>query len=108
MGEYHILNDDEFNARETRNSQPVNISNSPWHILEHLKVAQWDILEFIRNPAHESPQWPEGYWPDPAEESDQVQWDQTISSFLSDIQALRDIVADPDTDLYAPIPHSTD
>jgi len=90
------------------NSKPANVSYTPWHILEHIRIAQWDILEFIRNPNHESPQWPSGYWPDPAEAADKDQWDITISLFLSNLQALRDIVVDPNMDLYAPIPHAAD
>jgi hypothetical protein len=90
------------------NTKPTSVSYTPWHILEHLHIAQWDILEFIRNPDHVSPQWPIGYWPSPAEAADQDQWDQTIDSFLSDAQELRDIVTDPNTDLYASIPHAPD
>jgi hypothetical protein len=90
------------------NTKPANVTYPPWHILEHLRIAQWDILEFIRNPEHVSPSWPAGYWPDPAKTADQDQWDRTISLFLSDLQSLRDIVADPETDLYAPIPHAED
>jgi hypothetical protein len=88
------------------NTRPANFTYTPWHILEHLRIAQWDILEFIRNPAHISPQWPEGYWPDPVATAGQEQWHSTISAFLSDLGALRDIVADPGTDLYAQIPHA--
>jgi hypothetical protein len=90
------------------NTKPPNVAYTPWHILEHIRIAQWDILEFIRNPDHISPQWPSGYWPDPAEAADQAQWERTIGSFLSDLGSLRDIVADPETDLYAPIPHAED
>ena len=88
------------------NTMPANVSYTPWHILEHIRIAQWDILEFIRDPAHVSPDWPKGYWPDPAEESDQNQWDETISAFLSNLGSLRSIVKDSDIDLYAPIPHA--
>lgn len=88
------------------NTQPANVSYTPWHILEHLRISQWDILEFIRDPDHVSPQWPMGYWPDPAAAANWEQWHSTISSFLSDLQDLRDIVADLETDLYAQIPHA--
>lgn len=88
------------------NSRPINISYTPWHILEHLRIAQWDILEFIRNPDHVSPEWPAGYWPNSEETAGKDQWEETISSLLSDLHALRDIVADPATDLYAQIPHA--
>jgi hypothetical protein len=88
------------------NTKPPNITYTPWHILEHLRIAQWDILEFIRNPAHVSPQWPEGYWPHPAETTDQEGWKKTVNAFLSDLGTLQDIVKDPATDLYAQIPHA--
>jgi hypothetical protein len=90
------------------NTRPVNVTYTPWHILEHLRIAQWDILEFIRNPAHVSPEWPKEYWPDQAKAADQNQWDETISLFLFNLGSLRDIVKDPDIDLYAPIPHAPD
>ncbi len=90
------------------NTMPINVTYTPWHILEHLRIAQWDILEFIRNPDHISPQWPAGYWPHPGESIDQEGWEKTISSFLSNLGSLRNIIKDPDTDLYAPIPHALD
>ncbi len=90
------------------NTHPPNITYSPWHILEHLRIAQWDILDFIRNPDYVTPEWPKDYWPDPGETADQAQWDQTINTFLSDAQSLRDIVSEPKTDLFAPIPHAPD
>ena len=90
------------------NTKPANVSYTPWHILEHMRIAQWDILEFIRIPDHVSPQWPSGYWPGPEETADKVHWDKTIGLFLSNLQTLRDMVVDPDKDLYAPIPHAAD
>ena len=88
------------------NTLPPNIPYTPWHILEHLRIAQWDILDFIRNPDYVTPDWPGGYWPEQNATADQKQWDKTISAFLSDAQTLREIVSDPQTDLYAPIPHA--
>jgi hypothetical protein len=90
------------------NTKPANVTYTPWHILEHIRIAQWDILEFIRNPDHVSPQWPSRYWPGQVEAADQGQWDRTTSLFLSNLQALRDMVVDPDIDLYVPIPHAKD
>ena len=88
------------------NTKPPNVDFTPWHILEHLRIAQWDILEFIRNPDHESPKWPEGYWQDPTEQADEVRWQQTLDEFRADMKALQDLVANPNTDLYAPLPHA--
>ena len=54
------------------NTKPPNVSYPPWYLLEHLRIDQWDILEFIRDPKHVSPAWPEGYWPSEKKEADQA------------------------------------
>jgi hypothetical protein len=77
-----------------------------WHLLEHIRIAQWDILEFIRNPEHVSPPWPAGHWPAPGEEADAARWAQTLADFHADLEALQAIVENPDTDLTAPLPHA--
>jgi hypothetical protein len=76
-----------------------------WQLLEHMRIAQWDILEFSRNPKHISPEWPEGYWPHSAKPPDPRSWAKSVQSFKSDLQAMKDLVSNPATDLYAPIPH---
>ena len=86
------------------NTRPPNMDYSPWHLLEHLRIAQWDILEFIRNPDHVSPEWPAGYWPSPREEADEARWLETLRQFRADSEALQAIVTDPATDLYAALP----
>ncbi|HEX6383919.1 MAG TPA: DinB family protein [Anaerolineae bacterium] len=91
---------------ESINQRPPNVAYTPWHILEHMRITQWDILEFIRNPGHVSPNWPAGYWPRQDEEADTGRWQKTLDDFYADLQALQDLVAEPDTDLYAPIPHA--
>jgi hypothetical protein len=88
------------------NQRPPHVIYTPWHLLEHLRLAQWDILEFIQNPHHVSPEWPDGYWPARDEETDEEGWKQTINQFQADLAALADIVADPGTDLYADLPHA--
>jgi hypothetical protein len=93
---------------ERINSLPPNVSYTPWHLLEHIRIAQWDILEFTRDPDHVSPRWPEGYWPSPDEQADEVKWETTISDFRADLRALQDMVEDSSTDLYAPLGHATD
>ena len=77
-------------------------------VTEHTRIAQWDILEFIRNPEYESPPWPEGYWPPEGTRANRAEWQQTLSAIRKDTQDLLDIVHDPHTDLYAPIPHAPD
>lgn len=90
------------------NRQPPHISYTPWHLLEHMRIAQWDILEFIRNPDHVSPVWPEGYWPRLEEHVDASRWVITIETFHADHKALQKLVTDPIINLYAPIPHAQD
>lgn len=88
------------------NTKPPHVPYTPWHLLEHIRIAQWDILEFIRNPDHISPEWPEGYWPPSNEKADQARWQTTINNIHADLKALQELVADPDTDLYAALPHA--
>jgi hypothetical protein len=76
-----------------------------WQLLEHLRIAQWDILQFSRNPKHISPEWPSGYWPHSAKPPDPRSWTKSVQSFRADLQEMKDLIADPSTDLYAPIPH---
>jgi hypothetical protein len=90
------------------NIKPLNVLYTPWYLLEHLRIAQSDILEFIRDPNHVSPAWPEGYWPPENEEADQAKWEKTISDFQADMQTLLDMVVDQQIDLYAPILHAPD
>lgn len=75
-------------------------------ILEHIRIAQWDILEFSRNPKHKSPKWPEGYWPKTAEPPSAEAWNESINQIDRDAKALQDLVKDPETDLFAKIPGS--
>ncbi len=87
-----------------RGAKPEKFPHSPWMILEHLRIAQWDILEFSRNQKHKSPKWPEGYWPKDAAPLDAAAWDSSVKQFLHDRKAMEDLVADPKTDLFAKIP----
>jgi len=78
-----------------------------WQVLEHIRIAQWDILEFSRNPKHVSPKWPEGYWPPQDQTGTPELWQETISKFRNDLKQMENLVADPATDLLAQIPHGT-
>jgi hypothetical protein len=90
------------------NHKPPNVPYTPWHLLEHIRIAQWDILEFVRNPDHVSPPWPKGYWPSPDEQANEARWQKTIADFRADLKAIENLVTDPNTDLLAPIPHAKD
>jgi len=88
------------------NTNPPHVDYTPWHLLEHLRISQLDILEYIRNPAYKSPAWPEGYWPAKGSTADPAAWAKSLDGFRADRQALADLIADPETDLAAPMPHT--
>ena len=78
---------------------------TPWQVLEHMRIAQWDILEFSRNAEHVSPKFPKGYWPDPDELGNAALWNETVEKFRADLKQMEELVADRSTDLFAKIPH---
>jgi hypothetical protein len=90
---------------KSRGAKPAGLPHTPWRLLEHLRICQWDILEFSRNPKHVSPQFPAGYWPAGDAPPDDAAWNRSIEAFRIDLKAMQDLVADPNTDLFAPIPH---
>lgn len=92
---------------EFRGKKPVGGPYTPWQLLEHMRIAQWDILEFSRKADHISPEWPDGYWPGSEAPTDGAAWNKSISDFRADLEAMKDLVGDPSTDLYARIPHGT-
>lgn len=87
------------------NTRPLNVDYSFWHLLEHLRITQWDILDYCRNPNYKELEWPKGYWPAKDATTDAKGWQQTIDQFIADRNALVAIVNNPQTDLYAQIPH---
>lgn len=91
---------------EAMNETAPNLTYTPWELLEHIRIAQWDILAFIRDPDHVSPDWPEGYWPAEGETATAEDWEQTVAQIRSDREALIALVEDPKMDLTAPLPHA--
>ena len=89
------------------NARAEGVPYTPWQLLEHMRVAQWDILEFSRSAAHVSPEWPEGYWPEEGVGADEDDWRRTVEGFQADLRAVEALVEDPANDLYARIPHGT-
>lgn len=71
-----------------------------------MRIAQWDILEFSRNPQHVSPEFPHGYWPPGDAPPDGKAWEKSLAAFRADLRAMQDLVANPAVDLFAPIPHA--
>lgn len=90
------------------NATAPNMPYSPWHILEHMRRVQWDIVAFIQDPGHVSPEWPRGYFPGPAEKADAAGWRKTIRDFLADRTALERMAEKAGADLFAPIAHARD
>jgi DinB superfamily len=88
-----------------RGAKPPGLPHTPWRLLEHMRIAQWDILRFSVDPDHVSPEFPAGYWPVGDAPPDAVTWDRSVQAFQADLQAMKDLVADPQTDLFARIPH---
>ena len=87
-----------------RGQRPTKLPHSLWMLLEHLRIAQWDILEFSRNPKYASLKWPEGYWPSTEAPPSAADWNATVRNFRQDLKAMQDLVKDPKTDLFARIP----
>jgi hypothetical protein len=90
----------------SRGIKVVGFPHTAWMLLEHVRLAQWDILEYSRNGAHVSPAWPKGYWPKSEAPPTEIAWDESVASFQEDLRAVEELVADPKTDLYAKIPWS--
>lgn len=88
-------------------SKLEGVSHTPWQLLEHIRLAQWDIVEFTRDPAHLSPDFPDGYWPDSDSPPDQDAWGGSVDAILEGLQTMIDLVRDHTIDLFEPIPHGT-
>lgn len=87
-----------------RGATVPNCPFTPWRLLEHMRITQWDILEFSRNPKHTSPEWPRGYWPAQDAPPDAAAWDRSLGTIREDLATMQELVKDPATDLFAPIP----
>jgi hypothetical protein len=85
-------------------ARPAGQPHTPWRLLEHLRIAQWDILRFCLDPGHVSPEFPGGYWPAGDAPPDPAGWDRSADAFRADLRAVQELVADPATDLLAPLP----
>jgi hypothetical protein len=83
-----------------------NGSVTPWHMLEHIRLTQWDILDYVRNRDYVEPDWPADYWPDESARATPEQFQATLDAFRADNDALRGIVRDPATDVFATIPNT--
>ncbi len=87
------------------NRKVEGVPYTPWQLLEHMRIAQWDIVEFSLRAAHASPKWPEGYWPEKAEGATEEDWRQTVERIRADLRRMEALVEDESNDLHARIPH---
>ena len=76
-----------------------------WELFEHIRIAQWDIVEFSKSAKHQSPEFPKGYWPQEPAPQDAGAWKQSVASFRRDLAGMKAMVLDPEVDLHAKIPH---
>jgi hypothetical protein len=90
---------------ELAGQRVAGLPHTAWQLLHHLWIAQWDILEFIRAPSHESPPWPEGYWPREPAPAKATDWPDTVKKFRADLAAVIGLVRDTNNDLFSPFPH---
>lgn len=90
---------------DQRGKKIPDIPYTAWQLLEHVRIAQWDIVEFTIDPAHVSPDWPDGYWPKEATPPTERSWDESIASFKDELAKMTALVRDPSTDLHTPLPH---
>lgn len=91
---------------EMINTHPPNVPYTFWHLLEHLRIAQWDILDFINNPDYIALDWPTGYWPDPAVAASPDDWEKTVSQFREDRTNLAGLIKNEKIDLIAELKHA--
>jgi len=108
-GQAHVTFDDavkDFPAKQ-RGVKPNGMPYTAWQLLEHIRIAQWDILEFSRDSKHTSPKWPEGYWPEAEKPTSEAAWDKSIAAVKRSLLEMQNLINDPKTDLNATIPHGT-
>jgi len=88
-----------------RGIKPEGSPHTPWQLLEHIRIAQWDILEFSKSGKHKSPKWPDDYWPKTEAPPDDKAWDKSVKQIHADLKAISDLVSDPENDLVTPLAH---
>lgn len=90
-----------------RGIKPDGLPYSIWQLVEHIRIAQRDILDFSRDPDYQSPPWPDGYWPAEAAPADDAAWQTALAQIREDRDAFLALINDPAQDLYAPFAHGT-
>ncbi|MGH2560202.1 MAG: DinB family protein [Thermomicrobiales bacterium] len=86
------------------NARPPNVAYTFWHLIEHLRLTQADILEYVTSAAYREREWPREYWPAPDAQATQADWDASIAAFRRDLDQFIAIVSAEETDLFGPVP----
>jgi uncharacterized damage-inducible protein DinB len=92
---------------ELRGVRPPGLAHSAWELVEHIRIAQEDILEFCRNPNYQERRWPEDYWPATPAPPSATAWAESLAAYRRDLAELRRLAEDPSLDLFAGIPHGS-
>jgi len=92
---------------ELRGRKPAGAPHTPWQLLEHLRIAQWDILDFCRNPEYKEMKWPDDYWPPTETPPDDGAWDRSVQQFRNDAQEMEALISDESLDLFERLPHGS-
>lgn len=87
-----------------RGEVPSGLPHSAWMLLEHMRIAQWDILDFSRNPKYKGMKWPAEYWPKERAPRNTLEWEKSVHAFHGDLEAMKKLVSDPKTNLFAKLP----
>ncbi len=90
---------------ELRGKVPEGAQHSPWQLLEHMRIALWDIVKFSSDEKHKSPEWPKEYWPEQPSPKTAADWDHSVKEYKKLIAEMSELVGDETNDLYAKIPH---
>jgi hypothetical protein len=91
---------------EAINLRPPSVSYTFWHLLEHVRFCQADMLDYLRNPGYRAVVFPDDYWPPPSELASRQRWDDTLASYRSDVDEVEAFVRDAGTDLFLAAPHA--
>jgi len=84
-----------------------SIRHTPWELLEHLRIAQWDILQFTINPNHVTPPWPDEHWPKSSAPQAEEEWTSSSNVFLAELERVKELARNPETPLFEKIPHGS-
>jgi uncharacterized damage-inducible protein DinB len=108
-GEAHLTFEDAIKGlpADARSKKPAGAAHSPWELIEHMRIAQKDILEFTKDGRHKSPKFPAGYWPDPKKAPSDDDWENCLKGFKADLAELVAMAKNDSIDLFSQVPHGS-